>query len=282
MSIDEIITNLCKLEEKIETIFLRLALLEQYGEIESSEYYELLKESQSLVDKETKLLSLLKHENGLLELRKRINKFYPYKKPRRISLGHLNDAYYLRLMNKINTILGEDSLYYEQVLRHDLNSIIMEFINLMLNNPYYEDIKEDLTRWKYDLIFLNDFSEDDMFENSSTPRLDARSYHTEDFFSYIYVDKCVLGMECIDDLAFITNANGDFRSDDGSYTTLIIAIVNALARLTLCDNDLLEDLNADFDNILESDTTPIEVKELIIEMLKILENIKGRISGSRN
>lgn len=44
MSAYEIMIILCKLEEQLEYKYLSLALLEQKGEIESSEYYQCLQD----------------------------------------------------------------------------------------------------------------------------------------------------------------------------------------------------------------------------------------------
>lgn len=285
MSAYEIMIILCKLEEQLEYKYLSLALLEQKGEIESSEYYQCLQDIERLINEEKKVFSSFSNQDELLNFKKQIKEFNHVKQPLPISLGHLTDAYYFRILNKIDTILGDDTLYYEQILRNDINRIILQFINFMINNPYYEDIRADLIAWKYDVVFMNDFSEDDFLDGSLSDevKLDSKSYHTDDFPGHIYVDKCILVLESINNLAFISMAPEDFRDNNDNYVTLIIGIVNVLACLSLCDQDLLGLLEDDFNDILaeETDETPIEVKELIREMMQILEIIKSKFRWAR-
>lgn len=285
MSAREIIISLCKIEEKLEYKYLNLAFLEKNGEIESSEYYQCLQEIQTLIDEEKNGFFNLKEADGLLALKKQIQNFNHVKKPLPISLGHLTDAYYFRILNKLDTILDNDALYYEQVLRNDINRIVLQFIDFMLNNSYYEDIRGDLIAWKYDLAFMNDFSENDFLDGSLREgvTLDSKSYHTDDFPEHIYVDKCVLVLESINNMAFITNAHEDFRANNGSYVSLIMAIVNVLASLVICDANLLGLLEDDFNDILaeENDITPFEVKELVQEMMQILEIVKAKLRWAR-
>ncbi|MDE5540142.1 MAG: hypothetical protein K2J20_06640 [Bacilli bacterium] len=237
-----------------------------------------------LKDEENKSFSSLQAKNGLLPFKKQIKEYNHVKNPLPISLGYLQDAYYFRILNKIDSILGDTSLYYEQVLRNDINRIVLQFINFMIDNSYYEDIRGSLIAWKYDLAFMNDFSEDDFLSRSDNESvtLDSKSYHTDDFPGHVYVDKCVLVLESINNLAFISNAHEDFRSDKDTYVSLIMGIVNVLVCLSICNEELLGLIEDDFNNILDSenDVTPSEVKELIHEMMKILEIIKSKLRWS--
>ena len=33
--------------------------------------------------------------------------------------------------------------------------IVLKFLEQLINNPYYEEVRDDLIRYKYDIIFLD-------------------------------------------------------------------------------------------------------------------------------
>ena len=90
---------------------------------------------------------------------------------------------------------------------------LKSFLDFIINNPYYSDIRKDLIFYKYNLLFLNSYSEHDFLINRdiNTISLETNNCRTEDLASYVFVDKSILVLESIDYFNYLTNASEDFR-----------------------------------------------------------------------
>jgi len=272
---------LYKLEEKIEKYYMVLAKLEINEKKDSEEYNSFVKLLNDLINEEKKLLLTLNRNDVLYLIDKlkqeNVNTTFP------IALGHLNNAYCLRLLNILYLYLGDDLIDYGNVLRYDINQILFSFLNNLIYDDYYKDIKENLVFYKYNQIFLNVNSEYDFLltNNIHTVNLESNNYRTHDLPSYFYVDKTVLVLESTDFLSYITGVREDFKDLNSSYTLMVISIINVLARLVLCENDILNLVYDDLINLLEDDIIYESIKDLVREMLDVLEIIKNRISWAR-
>jgi len=275
------LNKLIIIEEKLEECFIELANLEANGKKDSLEYLEYFNLTNEYVEEEKRVLDFLTPEE-IKNIRKQILK-HCNKKECSLALGHLVDACYIRLLNIFNALLGSEAFDYEAYLRYDLNQIIFSFLEYLINNEYYEEIKNDLIYYKYNLIFLNYLSENDFLKTSdiSTISIESKSFKTDDNYDLIFVDKTKLILEGKEHISALYNLSDDFKENSNEYALAVISIIELLARLILSENDILHYIQQDFDMLLEDDSLSIEIKNLIQDMLIILEQLKNKIILAR-
>jgi hypothetical protein len=271
------------IEEKIEYYYIYLAKLEINGNLDSLEYNEYFQLIIDLTNKESKLIDSLDTEDIKSIIKKLKKEYHNENSHSTLGLGFTVNAYYGRLMNLLNSLMGDDILDYACTLEYDKNQIMLSILNFMISNPYYNDIKRDLIFYKYNLIYMNMKSEYDFFitKDIETIELEANNYRTMDLPGYKYVDKAILVLESIDDLSDIVEIEEDFRNNEQQYTNLTIKILNVLANFTLLEEDLLPIVLYDLNAILEAENVYGSIKEYIHELLNILEGLKNKISWAR-
>ena len=275
------LNRLISIEEKIEMGFIALAKLEASGLSTSFEYEETIKVINDCVREEKKLLASLSYED-ILSVRKQILK-YCNNKSVSLALGYLTNASYYRLLNIINSMLDSDSFLYAMYLRYDLNQIIFSFLDYLINNSTYEEIRDELILYKYNLIFMNHLSEEDFLvtHNISNINIESKSFKTDCNPDLIFVDKSILileGREHVDTL----EKYGDNLGENNNYFALVmISILELIARLVLSEEEILQYLQNDFQYLIEAESVSLDVKNLIQEMLNILERLKDRIEAVR-
>lgn len=273
--------ELLRIEEKIEASFLNLANLEINGCKESKEYEDLVQVLTDLVEQEKEIIANFTMEEKII-LRKQVLK---HCKPKNVSLalGYLTNASYLRLLHLLNALMGSDYYFYASYLRYDINQIIFPILAFLIENPYYEAIRKDLILYKYNCIFMNYLSEAD-FLNQKDPsfiQIESKSFKTEDNFDFIFVDKSMLVLEGKEYTQYLEQLEDDFKENNNEYTLAVISIIELLARLILSDSEVLPFLQPEFDGLLESDENAFELKNLIQELLLILEQLKDQIDIAR-
>lgn len=275
------LNKLMSIEEKIEMGFIALAKLEVSGLLSSFEYEETIRTINELIRNESILLKSLSSDD-IVRLRNQIGKFCNTRESS-FSLGHLANASYHRLLNLLNTLLESKSFDYGAYLRYDLNQIIFSFLECLINNEAYDEIRGDLIFYKYNLIFMNYLSEDDFIKtrNISTISIESKSFKTDSNPDLIFVDKAILVLEGREHVDVIEKYGDDFRENANSFALVLISILELLARLVLSENDILSFLQQDFNYLLESDSVSLEVKNLIGDMISLLEEIKTKIDVAR-
>ena len=266
------------LEIKIEEIYLCLAELEERGFQGGLDYQYYFKELIDNINKEKKLLVDLGTNYRLSDVKKMVMRNKVSSKELPISLGYLTDAYNYRILNMLEALDGDDYLDYVGVLKTDISNIILKFLEHLINNPYYEDLKADLVLFKYNLIFMNVDLENDFIMNNlgASLSLKANNYRTLDLPAYKYIDRSILVLESTDYFTRIIEENEDINK-----SRVLIYIINVLARLILCEEDTLALIYSDLTNILEDDEINEDIKKLFQEMSTILENIKSEIVWAR-
>jgi len=277
----DILKQLVKVEEKIETYYIHLAQLEFQGMKESVEYQDYVKLINDLINQEKSLFASLSHED-ILSLRKYFQtRCSQIDSP--IIIGCLVNSYYFRILQLLNACLGDDSFEYASVLRYDLNQIIFAFLEFLIGNDYYSDIRKDLIFYKYNLIFMNYRSEDDFFvaNDISTVSLESKGYRTDDFPASLFVDKAVLVLESTDYISSIMGLGEDFKDNEATYTKGVVSLLEVIARLMLCEKDTLPLIYDDLMALLEDEVLPLSVKALVQEMLEILNQLKTKFQWAR-
>lgn len=272
---------LISIEEEIENNFIILARLEDSGLNTSYEYEEKFKVISDLVNKEKALLSTLSSED-IINFRKQVLS-HCNKQETSLSLGYLANSIYQRLLNIFNSLLGSELYDYAIYLRYDLNQIIFSFLDYLINNPAYEEIKKDLIFYKYNLLYMNHLSEEDFLQTRdiATISIESKSFKTDFNSELIFVDKSVLILEGREHADFIEKYGEDLNDNNNHFALVVISILELIARLVLSENEILRYLEQDFNYLLEDENIPLEVKNLIQEMLIILETLKTRINVAR-
>lgn len=275
------LNRLISVGEKIEMGFIALAKLETNGLSTSFEYEETIKVINDCVNQEKYLLDSLSSEE-ILNFRKEILK-HCNSRELSLALGYLTNSCYYRLLNIINSMLDSESYDYAIYLRYDLNQIIFSFLDYLINNPIYEEIRDELIFYKYNLIFMNRLSEDDFLQtrNIATINIESKSFKVDCNPDLIFVDKSILileGREHVDTL----EKYGDNLGENNNYFALVmISILELIARLVLSEEEILHYIQNDFQYLMEAECVSLDVKNLIQEMLNILEQLKDRIEVAR-
>ena len=274
--------TLKEIEARIENSYIELQDLENRNLRDSEEYQYTLQYLIDYNNKEAKLLAKMVELFRLKDIRKEIGKLQITEREIPITLGHLPDAYVYRLLYLIDKIRGDDVLDYALTLKTDINHILLAFLNELIDNSYYEEIRSDLILYKYNLIYMDLNLEAEFMEGriDREINLEASNYRTFDFPGYKYVDRSILALESTDYLSYITT-HENFLNQEWEYASMVIAVVNVLARLILCEQDTLDLVYDDLKNIIEAPEIDVEVKNLINNMYSVLDNIKSHIAWSR-
>lgn len=279
----KILECLYKVEEKIEAYYIKLAELEINKELDSEEYNYYKQIINSLTKDEMNLLKTLDSKDiyKLLQQVKKDN--FNKVNGKAIALGFINSAYYFRIVNLLELMLGDDLISYAETLKSDINKIIFSFLSRIINNDYYGDIRKDLIFYKYNLIFLNSTNEYDfLLENdTNSVSLETNNNRTSDLPSYKYVDKTILILESKDNFDFIIDGNENFKDNNNEYALMVISVMNVLSRLMLCEEDTLSLIYDELTYLLENDNIHESIKDLVKEMLIILDSIKNNIAWAR-
>lgn len=275
------LNRLISIEEKIEMGFIALAKLEAGGLSLSFEYEETIKVINDCVNQEKHLLDSLSSEE-ILNFRKEILK-HCNNRGLSLALGYLTNSCYYRLLNIINSMLGSESYDYAMYLRYDLNQIIFAFLDYLINNPVYNEIRDELILYKYNLIFMNHLSGEDFLvtHNLSTINIESKSFKTGSNPDLIFVDKSIIILEGREHVDTLGEYGDNFRENNSHFALVIVAILELIARLVLSEEEILQYLQEDFNYLLEADEVSVDVKNLIQEMLNILEQLKDDIKPAR-
>ena len=180
-------------------------------------------------------------------------------------------------------MLGDDLINYAETLKSDINKIVFSFLSRMINNDYYSDIRKDLIFYKYNLIFLNSTNEYDFLlkNDTNSVSLETNNNRTSDLPSYKYVDKTILILESKNNFEFIIDGNENFKDNNNEYSLMVISVMNVLSRLMLCEEDTLSLIYDELTYLLENDNVYESTKDLVKEMLIILDSVKNNIAWAR-
>lgn len=275
-------STLCKLEEKIESCYILLAKEELNGKYDSMEYNFYFKTILEYMNEEKKFFARLDRDE-LIDIYHKLEKNMVNQTSSIKLLGYSKNVYYERIFDILSSLLGDDMFIYAHTLYYDIHQIIFLFLNSLIHNELYNDVREYLIFYKYHLVFTNSSTEYNFFVTNDVDslQLEAPSYRTSEFLSYRFVDQSILVLEGNQYLTNIISYPNDFQDDLSSYASVLIQILNILARLTLCDESTLPLIYYELMALLENEFTNENIKNLIREQLFLLESLKEKIMGSR-
>lgn len=262
--------QLIELEEKIEVIYLQLMNLEKSGLKKSLDYQILVEEVRRLVKLE--MLFFMHDDFSFKDLKKVLEK--PDKGPTLpVHLGCYEHAYFFRLSSLIDSISGDDTILYAVALNYDIYQIILKCVEVMLDNDYYREIKGDLLRVKYDLIYLDYEMESDFLLENEKESISLKSrILKEDLPSSKYVDQAILVYESLENIRYLRVLSLEFGED--YYSLAVVFILNILARVAMCNGETLTYVMNDFNLLLEDEELNMEIRNLIMEMIELFKQIQ--------
>jgi len=198
-------------------------------------------------------------------------------------ISFLNGFSHLYRLNcSIESLVKSDTLDYVYALKSDINRILLSFIEMMITNPYYENVRADLIQYKYSLVAFNIHCENDLINGddiSSLSVLSAPNYR-ERCYSYQYVDKALIELPYLKAMEYLSELS-DEDNLEGKRATIIIKIINILARLTLSDEGLVSKYYEDSMTLLDSEMYPEEIVKIAEEMFQIFSKIQSKIGNGR-
>lgn len=273
----DILVNLLNVEERIEELYLLLVHLEINGQIDTEYYNQVVKEIFDLTKKEKELLIQkgIVYEDLRREVKKQvISSYLP------IYLGFHTHASSFRLYNMLESISGDPGIEYADALNYDIYRILFKFLEYIVDNPYYEDIRDDLIYFKYDIIFRNyNIESDFILKNDMTSiSLDSRNLK-EDLPSSKYIDQAILVLEIEEAVKQILSVSD--TNSFNAHTLIVIKIMQILARMALCTEDELAFVIDDVHYLLESEEVDLKIKETFLEMTDIFKQIQNSFYFSR-
>lgn len=191
-------------------------------------------------------------------------------------------AYLFRIQNILEGFLKNDTAFYAKIIKYDINRILFSFLSEMQNNPYYDSIRGSLIDYKYSLLYSNTYSENDFITGKSISDLDKLMPPNEhkSYSMYHYVDAALLELPCLRNIDYLKEVDLEVFSDF-KFSTLVIKIINILARLILSNEKLVSKYYQELNDLLEDEDCPEEIKKVFGELFQLLENIQSNILRGR-
>lgn len=185
-----------------------------------------------------------------------------------------------RMRSMMEGRLKSHTLAYVHMLKADINRILFSFLEEMINNSYYGNIKDDLIEYKYSLLFLNGYNENDFINGNNLSSLDnlISPKYREMWPECHYIDEAIIELPCIKALEYLAETE---EVSDTKRVMVIIKIINILARLTLGDERLVSKYYDDIMLLLEDDSYPDELIKVAQEMFQLFSNIQSKIGNGR-
>lgn len=273
----DILTKLLILEQNLEKLYIALAYLEISGEINSDVYKLNMQKINELTKQEGVLLASLNdsYNNAKMNVEALLKKMFD------INLGYNDEAYLIRVNKLLESICGDSGIEYADALYYDIHKIILTFLDYMIDKPYYEDIRQDLIFYKYDIIFLDYNIESDFLIQLEENKVSLNSKRLRNSLPCSkYIEKAILVTDILEYLKQIELAF-DLNEKNSSYVLVVMRILQIFARISLCDEELLKYVMDDINNLLENDDVNETVKEIIIQVLEMFRQIKDNFYFTR-
>lgn len=281
MKFAEIYDKLIILEEEIENCYIKLVESElDNNDVDYEYYFQILSDDVNAELYYYKIICNLDYADILnkkiKEELKDTNEFI-------ISLGRHSKAMYYRLKYFIEAASFDDNLDYITTLRSDRTKIMLAMLNKMLENEFFSPIFEELVWFKYNLLYMHPYPESDfLFSKEINTSLDTDCYRTQDFPSSTYLDKAELVLPSIDALDYIiASADSGFTSDDNIFANITLRLLTVISSMTLCTEENIRSVLFTINDILENPEYSFDLKNLLQEMINILQSIKSNISYKR-
>ena len=269
--------QLIDVEEKIEKLFKILVELEISNQKNSVLFFNTMQQISVLTKKESSLLIEANDYYG--DMRDELEAYHVKKLP--INLGFNVNAPILRLHLLLDSICADSGVEYADAIHYDIHRILLKFLEYMIDNPYYEEIREDLLYFKYDIIFLDYNVEHDflMMKDFTRVSLDSRALK-EDLPSAKYIEQAILVWEIEEAVKEIESVN-DINAYAHIHSLVVLKIMQIFARMALCNEEQLNYVMDDVRYLMENDEIDIRIKEIMGEMTEIFEQIQTSFYFSR-
>ena len=266
-----------KVEEEIEKLYLFLIRMEISCQKYSDAYQYMMKRIDALTKEENKLL--VEMEGTHLDVKKELQSYSVKEMP--INLGFHTNASVLRFEKMIDSVWGDSGIEYADALYYDIHRILLKFLEYMIDNPYYENIRKDLISFKYDIIFLDYNVENDFLTEKDMSCISLDSRILQGILpSSKYIDQAILILE-IEEAIKQIQCIGDVSEKTSSYTLVVIKMMQIFARMALCRNEELNCVMDDVQSLLEDEEIDFRVKEIMTELAEIFEQIQNSFYFSR-
>ena len=130
---------------------------------------------------------------------------------------------------------------------------------------------------------MSHLSEEDFLvtHNISNINIESKSFKTDCNPDLIFVDKSILILEGREHVDTLEKYGDNLGENNNFFALVMISILELIARLVLSEEEILQYLQNDFQYLMEDEDISLDVKNLIQEMLNILEQLKERIEVAR-
>lgn len=279
---EEYYESLLLIGESITNYYNQLEDLEFDFQQNTLEYQTVLHELFGEITKENSTLEEATTNGHLARLKELLDKDLLNKTAPSVILRH-GHANLFRLVNLIETMYKDNTLQYVYALKYDIGYLLIAMIEELLNDEYYSDIRQDLISFRYSLIYCHIDLENAFLDyrlNLNSIKLTAYNRRLN-LPGYRYIDKAVLIGESNESLIYLQNVS-EFSYSSIKRFNVVISILNILARLTLCDEIVMNSLYKELMDLLEDERYPIELKEEINNMFNVLATLQNKLGITRN
>ena len=274
---EELLGRICSLEEMIEETYLKIVDAEMKQD--SFRYEHSFKRLYDFLVLEEQLIELVFKNGFIPALKQKVSQVNTLE-PHHFALGHITNSYFLRLIDITDRYGQDEGLEYIFTLKYDVNQITLRILEELIHNSAYQDIQEDLIRYKYNIFYLNRDNETDFVYGEKDKKVELRSkeYRNLNLPSYSYLDLGVLVFFSEQDIDIVYGSSIENNQDK---IKVISYIIDFLARLTLCSEENLDFVFSDVLSLMNSEIVDIEVKELFLDILQIYEKVKDNLVWSK-
>ncbi len=266
MNLEQKYQKLNEIEKRIRENYLLLIEEEQNPANFDNDF--LLSELSKNIEDETNFLFTIFKNNDVSKIKKTILKL------------NMAPIYKMRLLNYLNNYESDDCFIYLDTLKYDVNKIITIFINNILKDNNFFEVRSYLIKYKYQTYYLNQRTEYDFINNNQITKIESINYRTKEFNSYIFVDKSYLVLNTYQALDFI-NENSYNIQDREVYAEIILMIMEIIAYLIISDETCLKIINPLVNNFFNDPNLESEIKNIYNYLLSILNNYYQKFKRTR-
>lgn len=271
------LTKLQTIEDDVEKLYLYLVHLEINGQKQSADYRLVMQKIDDLTKLESSLL--IDTQDNYTDIKRKIQMDSSENFP--IHLGFSTKASTLRLQYLLDGISGDPGIEYADALNYDIHRVLLKFLECMIDNPYYEEVRRDLIYFKYDIIFLDYNLESDFLLENDLTRISLKARTLQDNVpSHKYISQAILVWE-IEEAIKQIECVGDISECPSSHSLVIIKMMQIFARMALCSERELNYVMDDVHYLMENTEIDSQIKEIMMEIAEIFEQIQSSFYFSR-
>ena len=169
----------------------------------------------------------------------------------------------------------------DMALSRDVLVIYLAMLDEFITNPDYTEYLDVLTKTKYDIVFINRNIESEFLANdfvvSRTPDLSSElcaNLNDIDYDMYGQLKNQFLSDAAIEQIEYLWDINDDDYEDDDIRANALLTQCLLRSIFTVLDDDIIDQINEEFHDVIESDEYMEEFPNYKISEKNIIDCFK--------